>query len=419
MNKQQRYMSLLLLASVVSGAKGMEGGNVSSSVEASGGAAPQLTVDKYAILQPKLSATERQQLEYTVNTLVPSPSRVQIKEAYDAAVQLEIDQAPDARTKDVVQSRKNLWGMLKEASVTDKVDAQIEVNYLSGSEDEEETADEGVKLSRLVSRVHRRDGHLVKQAARLQTLAKDETAVKATAEKQATQMSALLAKKQPLDAENDKLGTQETELTGKQEEIGATQQAVESITDEIVSYIKVEDSVAILRETPREKLLPVLTGELTTEKERLAQELAKIIAAKKVLQDQIAPVASDITKLDGEQQATSAKQTEIAQLISQAQKAESLAKIDREKLLVTIDQRIELQVAQRETLKSDAAALATQVAEEKDAAQKAELQKQKVTKDAEVAAVIQTISNLKIARAQADRTYGSTKWAFGYYNGDK
>lgn len=412
MNKQQRYISLLLLASVVSGARAMD--LVQAAAPQMDAAAPQEEKpDKYKLLQPKLSDDRKAELRGTINWIVDEKSKNEMVGVYNAAQELELDEQVDKRDKETRATRKEAWGKVK-AAYSSREEAAKAVNYMTGSEDEEETADEGVKLNKLVARVHRRDGHLAKQTAQLQSLARAEGTVKAEQEKRAAQLSALLAARQPLDAENETLATQESELTQKQNKIGATQEAMARLVGHAVEYAQEDE---LLKDATREQLVPVLAGELVTEKEKLARELARVLVAKQLLAGKLTPLASQIEQTEKEQQENSIKQTELAQLIAQAPKAQSLAKEDRDKLLLTLDQRIELATAEREKCRSEVKDLVRQVAAEQDATAKTELQKQKTAKDAETAQVIQNLSNLLVARAQADKTYGTTKWAVGYYSG--
>lgn len=451
MHKQHRYFSLLLLTCAVSGAKAMEG---------DGAAVVEASPDKYAILKPTVTGERRTEILGKLNGLVDEQNPKEIIAAYRDAVELEIDQLPDQRDKMLVAKRKELWAQVKALSATDANAAHVAVDYLSGSEDEDEKADEPKRLDQLVKRVQRRDGHLAKQAVRLQTLEKEiaqasatakeelarvtaeaqkeEAAAKADGDQRAAKLAELLAQKTPLDGQMQGNIAKEAEFKQQEEQIDKTQAAAGRVADYALLYVQQDEPA--LQEYTREQLMPVIAHDLAAKQDQVAKELALILAATKALAAQIDPLSAEIEKLNLEQdanavkqaalektnaaklagleEANAAKQAAMEQLIALAKKAQSLAQKDRDKLFATLDQRIEVNAAQRETLKSEAAVLAKQAAAEQDKTQKATLLDQKKAKDSEVATLVKTISDLKVARAYADNSYTYSRWLRGYYNGD-
>lgn len=406
MNK--RYMSLLLLSTAVSGTKAMELGDVAPAEELK---------DKYALLKPRLTQTEREQLEYTVNSIgyEAHPTRVQILEAYDAVVQLEADEAPDART--VAAQRKNLWTMLKAAPIDEKGTLDVEaarrdVNYLTGSESEVE-GDETAKLNHMVSRVKRRDGHMTAQSLTLSAHKKAETTLNAQEEKLAQQQAALLAVKQPLDADLEKQNLAEEAFKATDASIVAKQAAIERLVDYTLEVAKEEPTLA---GTAREQLYPTCSADIAKEKADVANQLAAVIVAKQALDGKIAPVTAQLAEIAKTQAETKKAQEELAQLLAQAEKAQTLAKTDREKILLTLDQRIEVTAESKKTLLAEVADLTKKAYEEKKVEAKATLQSDKTAKDAETKKVADTLANLRIARAKADGTYSTVSYYAGTYH---
>lgn len=406
MNK--RYMSLLLLSTAVSGTKAMDLGEVAPAEEIK---------DKYALLKPRLTQTERYQLENTINSIgyVANPTRPQLLEAYNAVLQLEADEAPDART--VTAQRKNLWTMLKAMPIDDKGTLDVEaarkdVNYLTGSEDEVE-GDETAKLSHMVSHVHRRDRHMKAQELQLTAQRKAEATLKAQEEKLAAQHAALLAAKQPLDADLEKQKLAEEAFKATDAGIVLKQEAIERLVDYSLEVAKDEPTLA---ETAREHLYPACSVTIAQEKADVAKQLDIVLVAKQALDGKIAPLTTQLAEIAQIQAETKAKQEELAQLLAQADKAQTLAKTDREKILLTLDQRIEATAESKNTLFAEVADLAKKTYEEKEAEAKATLQKEKAAKEAEAKKVAESLANLRIARAKADGTYSTVSYYAGTYH---
>lgn len=402
-------MSLLLLSTAVSGVKAME------PIE---GAAPVAeVVDKYASLQPRLSNVEVAQHQGTIAWLPTEATRAQLLEACNASIVLETDENPLARTKSKIADRKALWARYSATAAADKVDANLEADYLSGTEDEVETTDEVIRLNQIVARVHRRDRHIQAQTTTQKTRDAAKATLKAKEEALSTQHAALLTVKGPLDEQAIKLAQDEADLQAQEAQFAEQEAALNRCVDTTMKYVKLHEQT--LADVTREELVPNYASKLIGKKATLATQLGVLAVAKQAHEQKLNPVIAQLKEVETAQQETKAKQAELEQLLEKAKNAQILAQTDREKLLLALDQSIELAVAQRETFKKDVANLTTEISTEKDAETKITLLESKKTTEAQLAQVIQSISNLRTARAQADMTYGTAKWLAGYYSGAK
>lgn len=173
MNNQLRYLSLVLLSSMVATTHSMEQDKHKALLKEITSTVPTVEAQEQlakeclaavskepetlpTLLQP-LSHTKKDELTQRMNRCTLTES-CDLPSAYLAALELETDMDPLERDKTLVKKRKELWQELKAQHAVD--------DYLSGSEDEQDQTGEAAELSQIVTRVHRRDAQLKAKAAR-------------------------------------------------------------------------------------------------------------------------------------------------------------------------------------------------------------------------------------------------------------
>lgn len=356
MNKQHRYLSLILLAGVYSGACAMESDTPNQEDKK----------DNVALLKPEFNKKQRSALRCIMKS-------DDFEAAYDAALRLEIDLHPNKRNKNIIKSRKQLWEDIKETSV-DRDAALRKVNYLTGSEEETEGVEGANPFEAIANRVQRRNAQLIAQANR----------------------------KAELSAQVAQLKNEEAQRQMQLGKIAAVIRATENNSLADISTIenKANNEIAQLEE--RIKAIS-------------AQRDQEISTREQQCEVTVSLHSKELNNVRSKQGKNVVSQAELEKLLQKLDKAKALPKKDKAKLLAYLATEIEEEVGFKEGLEKEVAQIKSDIAEETVDVKIDNMRSSLQNKEKELANSKAVLAQLNVASAKANGTYSTwTNFRGGY-----
>ncbi len=260
MNKQHRYLSLVLLAGVCSGAHAMEQDIVN----------PEDTKDPYAVLEREFCTEQQNTLLDIVEDYENSETIEGLVTAYKAVTQLEVDEPTTDRDKSFIARRKEVYGKIVEQSV-DKKAALRAVDYLSGNEDEVELQEGENPFQSIANRVLRRNRHMKAQDTRDAKLKSDLKTLHHEDGQQAVTLGKLVA---TIRATENKAND---DVTGLKKKIKALQQEITKVDQECFTKVQSLQNEEL---TLRSERGITLAAQAKIEKLKTSNEESKALAEK-------------------------------------------------------------------------------------------------------------------------------------------
>ncbi len=266
----------------------------------------------------------------------------------------------------------------------------------------------------IVTRVSACNIRMQEDMTRLQPLLAQQTSLKIECEQRTAPLTDLLKKKSPLETEMQR-------LTGEKRKLVDQEKKVDFKKREIAIFRLIEASAEfamhepLLCHYPKEKFAPLLLSQLRAQKKDLLEEVGKVTVAWRALNKQIIPFTQEEKILVDAKQKTAGILITVEESIAAIMHAKSDAEQEKTQLLKAIEHKLATAIKEKQQLEDEVSAIRLTIAEEKDTNTKISLRTQLTTKVRAISELPQLISDLKIARAQADGTYSKLAWIAGHY----